>query len=111
LQFSIQNTKPLMELGQSTSAQGQGARTSSRRKAKPVPVPASRATKLAIQWIIEGASTKKSQGHSMALRLCSEILNAYQKKGYAMKKKTDLHSLSAPKRATRGNFQSPTRPS
>jgi len=28
----------------------------------------------------------------MALRLYIELLNAYNKKGYAMKKKTDLHN-------------------
>lgn len=85
LEQAVKNVKPLIELS------GKDSRKNLRKKSKPIPVSPRRATKVALQWIIEGA--EKIQGHSMALRLCTAILNANQKKGYAIKKKIDLHNL------------------
>lgn len=83
---AVQNVKPLVELKNQQRSKG------SRRKQKSTPAPISpkRGIKLAIQWIIEGA--RKRPERTMALRLYLELLNAYNKKGYAMKKKTDLHN-------------------
>ncbi len=83
---AIQNVKPLVELKNQPKSKG------SRRKLKSTPAPISqkRGIKSAIQRIIEGA--KKRPERTMALRLYLELLNAYNEKGYAMKKKTDLHN-------------------
>jgi small subunit ribosomal protein S7 len=83
---AIQNVKPLVELKNQPKSKG------SRRKQKSTPAPISqkRGIKSAIQRIIEGA--RKRPERTMALRLYLELLNAYNKKGYAMKKKTDLHN-------------------
>ncbi len=83
---AIQNVKPLVELKNQQKNKG------SRRKQKSTPasISSKRSIKLAIQWIIEGA--KKRSERTMALRLYLELLNAYNKKGYAIKKKTDLHN-------------------
>ena len=82
---AIQNVKPLMELKNQQSFKSASRRAS---KLKAVPISSKRAQKLAIQWIIDGA---KQRTETMGLSLYLELLNAYEKKGYAIKKKIDLH--------------------
>ena len=94
---AVHNVKPLIEL-RNLRKQNKGSR---RQKAKAAPIPTRRAEKLAIQWIIEGAKSRSLSPPSpspigrgdrtMALGLYASLLDAYQKKGYAMKKKDDLH--------------------
>ena len=78
---AIRNIKPLIEL----QNQQKGFRN---KLIKPIPIKSNRSYKLAIQWIIEGAQKRSEQ--TMSLRLYLELLNAYQKKGYAIKKKEEL---------------------
>lgn len=44
---------------------------------------------LALNWLIQGA--KKRSERTMSLRLYNELVDAYNKKGYAMKKKYEWH--------------------
>ena len=103
---AIQNVKPLVELKNQQKSKG------SRRKQKSTPAPISqkRGIKLAVQRIIEGA--RKRPERTMALRLYIESLNAYIKKGYAMKKKTDSHNQCQVSFFHSGGLQggSPARP-
>nr|APD80656.1 ribosomal protein S7 [Polytoma uvella] len=47
---------------------------------------------IALRWILEGC--KKRTGQSMIARLHTEILDAYNKTGYAVRKKDDLHRVA-----------------
>nr|YP_009238242.1 ribosomal protein S7 [Chlorotetraedron incus]AMO01120.1 ribosomal protein S7 [Chlorotetraedron incus] len=47
----------------------------------------------ALRWILDACDKKSSK--SMVSRLKSEILDAYEKKGNAMKKKEELHKIAA----------------
>ena len=82
---SIQNVKPLIELEKKSK------KNFSSKKASPIPIPPRRAVKLAIEWLIEGA--KQRPERSLATSLYLEMSNAYQKKGYAIKKKEEMHNL------------------
>lgn len=82
---SIQNVKPLIELEKKSK------KNFSSKKSKPIPIPTRRAIKLAIEWLIEGA--KQRPERSLATSLYLELTNAYQRKGYAMKKKEEMHNL------------------
>lgn len=46
----------------------------------------------ALRWILE--SCEKKSAKSMVLKLQTEILDAYEKKGNAIKKKEELHKLA-----------------
>ncbi len=80
---AVRNIKPLIELKNEPGL----AKGSRRRKPKVVPLPSHRGTKLAISWLIEGA--KQRSERTMALRLYRELADAYDKKGYAIKKKIE----------------------
>lgn len=47
---------------------------------------------IALRWILEGC--KKRTGQSMIDRLHTEILDAYNRTGYAVRKKDDLHRMA-----------------
>lgn len=83
---AINNVKPLIEL------KSQQTHKSSRHtKANAVPIKTPRAYKLAIEWIIQGAKQRPEK--NMALAISRSLFDAYQKKGYAIKKRNELHML------------------
>ena len=47
----------------------------------------------ALRWILE--SCEKKSAKSMVVKLQTEILDAYEKKGNALKKKEELHKIAA----------------
>lgn len=49
----------------------------------------SKSIQLALNWLIQGA--KKRSERTMSLRLYNELVDAYNKKGYAIKKKYEWH--------------------
>ena len=53
---------------------------------------AERGKATALRWLIEACRKKSSK--SMVLRLQTEILEAYEKKGNALKKREELHKLA-----------------
>ena len=58
----------------------------------PVDVRPARRLTLSMSWLIDSA--RKRNEKSMALRLASELLDAYNKRGNAIKKKEDVHRMA-----------------
>ncbi len=63
----------------------------------PMEVPASRRMTLAMRWIID-ASTSRN-GKSFSEKLASEILDAYNNTGSAVKKREETHKMAEANRA------------
>ena len=63
----------------------------------PVEVRASRRTALAMRWLVDAA--RKRGEKSMGLRLAGEILDAYENKGTAIKKREDVHRMAEANKA------------
>jgi len=63
----------------------------------PVEVRQSRRNALAIRWIISYAQARS--GHSMSEKLAAEILDAYNNRGAAVKKKDDTHRMAEANKA------------
>ncbi len=63
----------------------------------PMEVPASRRMTLAMRWIID-ASTSRN-GKSFSEKLSSEILDAYNNTGSAVKKREETHKMAEANRA------------
>jgi len=63
----------------------------------PIEVTISRANSLAVRWILRYA--KERQGKSMIEKLSSEILDAVNNRGGAIKKREDTHKMAEANRA------------
>ncbi len=63
----------------------------------PVEVKNNRSQALALRWIME--ATRKRKNKSMADKLFSEIIEASQNKGSAIKKKEDTHKMAESNKA------------
>jgi small subunit ribosomal protein S7 len=63
----------------------------------PVEVRPERRNALAIRWII--AFAKSRSGHTMSEKLAGEILDAYNKRGAAVKKRDDTHKMAEANKA------------
>ena len=63
----------------------------------PIEVPRKRAHSLAMRWLLEGAATRPDK--TMALRLAHELMDAYEGRGAAMKKKLDVQRMAEANRA------------
>ena len=56
-----------------------------------------RGRSLALRWLISGAASRNDK--SMGLRLGYELLDAYEGRGAAMKKRLDVHKMAEANRA------------
>ena len=63
----------------------------------PVEVKSKRAQALAIRWLMD--ATRKRKNKTMADKLYAEILDAYQNKGSAIKKREDTHKMAESNKA------------
>lgn len=63
----------------------------------PVEVRASRRTALAMRWLVDYARNRGEK--SMRQRLAGEIVDAYQSKGGAVKKREDVHRMAEANKA------------
>ena len=63
----------------------------------PVEVKTKRAQALALRWIME--ATRKRKNKTMADKLYSEIIDASQNKGSAIKKREDTHKMAEANKA------------
>jgi small subunit ribosomal protein S7 len=63
----------------------------------PVEVPASRATSLAMRWILQFSRTRGGRG--MANKLAAELMDAANGQGNSVKKKDDTHRMAEANRA------------
>ena len=63
----------------------------------PVDVKVKRSQTLALRWLLE--ATRKRKNKTMSFKLCDEIMDAYQKKGSAIKKREDTHKMAESNKA------------
>ena len=63
----------------------------------PIPVRVERRQALAFRWLIIGAAQRK--GKPMADKLATELIEASQNQGFAVKKRADIHRMAEANRA------------
>ncbi len=63
----------------------------------PVEVKTSRSQTLALRWLLDASRKRKNK--SMSDRLFNELMDAYQKKGSAIKKREDTHRMAESNKA------------
>ncbi|MEA1867193.1 MAG: 30S ribosomal protein S7 [Thermodesulfobacteriota bacterium] len=86
---AMENIKPVMEV--------RSRRVGGATYQVPVEVRTDRRQALAIRWLV-GFSKKRGE-KSMAQRLAGELLDAYNRRGAAFKKKEDTHRMAAANKA------------
>ena len=87
--LAIDNLRPLVEV--------KSRRVGGANYQVPVEVKAKRAQALALRWIMD--ATRKRKNKTMAEKLYSEILDASQNKGSAIKKREDTHKMAESNKA------------
>ena len=63
----------------------------------PVEVKTKRSQTLALRWLLEASRKRKNK--TMSDKLFSELMDAYQRKGSAMKKREDTHKMAESNKA------------
>jgi len=63
----------------------------------PVEVKTSRSQTLALKWLLEASRKRKNK--TMSDKLFNELMDAYQKKGSAIKKREDTHKMAESNKA------------
>ena len=63
----------------------------------PVEVKTKRSQTLALRWLID--ATRKRKNKSMSEKLFNELMDAYQRKGSAIKKREDTHKMAESNKA------------
>ena len=86
---ALENVKPEMEV--------RPRRVGGATYQIPIPVPDDRGYSLAMRWIIQVA--RERRGKPMEIKLAEELLEAYQGRGAAVKKKEDTHRMAEANRA------------
>ncbi len=86
---ALNNVKPVVEV--------KGRRVGGANYQVPVEVRPSRRMALAMRWLREAA--KKRSEKSMAMRLAAELLEAFEGRGGAMKKRDEVHRMAEANKA------------
>lgn len=86
---AVENVRPVLE----TKSRRVGGATYQ----VPVEVPLNRSTSLAVRWLIR--YSQERAGKSMVEKLSSEIIDAANNRGGAIKKKEDTHKMAESNRA------------
>lgn len=81
---AIRNVCPIVEV--------KGRRVGGANYQVPMEVMEPRKTALGMKWLIAAARSKK--GRPMAQKLASELMDAFNKTGTAMKKREDVHKMA-----------------
>ena len=89
LQRAVDNAKPRIE----TKARRVGGATYQ----VPLEIPSDRQNALALRWIVDFADSKK--GMPMKAALATEILEAYQGQGNAIRKRDEVHKMAQANKA------------
>ena len=89
LQRAVDNAKPRIE----TKARRVGGATYQ----VPLEIPADRQNALALRWIVEFADGRK--GQPMQSALATEIMEAYQGQGNAIRKRDEVHKMAQANKA------------
>ena len=63
----------------------------------PVEVKTKRSQTLALRWLLEASRKRKNK--SMSEKLFNELMDAYQRKGSAIKKREDVHKMAESNKA------------
>jgi small subunit ribosomal protein S7 len=87
--IALKNVSPIMEI--------KGRRIGGSNYQVPMEVQEPRRTALGMKWMIAAARARK--GAPMAQKLASEILDAFQKQGAAIKKREDTHRMAEANKA------------
>jgi small subunit ribosomal protein S7 len=86
---AVRNVSPIVEV--------KGRRIGGANYQVPMEVQEPRKTALGMKWIIEAARDKK--GKPMAMKLATELMEAYNKQGAAIKKREDVHRMAEANKA------------
>ena len=86
---AVENVKPVLEV--------KSRRVGGATYQVPIEVRPERRISLAVKWIINSARARGERG--MVLKLANELLEAYNNKGAAIKKKEDTHRMAEANRA------------
>jgi len=86
---ALENVRPVVEV--------KSRRVGGSTYQVPVEVRPVRRTALAMRWLVDAA--RKRNEKSMDMRLAGEILDAFENKGSAMKKREDTHRMAEANRA------------
>jgi small subunit ribosomal protein S7 len=86
---AVENVRPVLE----TKSRRVGGATYQ----VPIEVPINRSTSLAVRWILRYA--RERSGKSMVDKLASEIMDAVNHRGGAIKKREDTHKMAEANRA------------
>ncbi len=89
LKKAVDNVRPMLEV--------RSRRVGGATYQVPVEVPVRRGTSLAIRWLVGVARDRKGKG--MSDKLASELLDALQGTGAAVKRREDLHRMAEANRA------------
>ena len=89
LQRAVDNAKPRIE----TKARRVGGATYQ----VPLEIPSDRQNALALRWIVDFADARK--GVAMKEALATEIMEAYQGQGNAIRKRDDVHKMAQANKA------------
>jgi small subunit ribosomal protein S7 len=89
LQRAVDNAKPRIE----TKARRVGGATYQ----VPLEIPSDRQNALALRWIVDFADNRK--GQPMKSALATEILEAYQGQGNAIRKRDEVHKMAQANKA------------
>ncbi len=89
LQRAVDNAKPRIE----TKARRVGGATYQ----VPLEIPVERQNALALRWIVDFADSKK--GQPMKTALATEIMEAYQGQGNAIRKRDEVHKMAQANKA------------
>ncbi len=87
--IALKNVSPIMEI--------KGRRIGGSNYQVPMEVMEPRKTTLGMRWLLAAAKAKK--GAPMAQKLATEILDAYNKTGSAIKKRDDVHRMAEANKA------------
>mgnify|MGYP000002864981 FL=1 len=86
---ALENVKPMVEV--------KSRRVGGATYQVPVEVRASRRTALAMRWVVEYARNRSEK--SMTQRLAGELIDAFEKRGGAMRKTEDVHRMAEANKA------------
>ncbi|MCV6639515.1 30S ribosomal protein S7 [Candidatus Albibeggiatoa sp. nov. NOAA] len=86
---ALENVKPVVEV--------KSRRVGGSTYQVPVEVRPARRTALAMRWLVESA--RKRGEKSMGVRLANEMLDAFENKGTAIKKREDVHRMAEANKA------------
>ena len=86
---ALDNTKPLVEV--------KSRRVGGATYQVPVEVRPARSLTLAMRWLVNAAKTRNEK--NMGSRLAGELLDAFNNKGIAIKRREDMHKMAEANKA------------